>query len=341
VPKQVATSANAGARRPRWGYNHPWYSWEMGYGDSSSVQSGLTAESYPYDYGMYSGHVHPYYGYPPQSSEVSHNSLEQSVSSEHASNNEAYHQHPHPHRHQQQSHHLHAHLHSQHWMNGGVAHPHMYAMHPHMMGPHFYPPAPVQMGPPPGLQPSVQENVELSDVPAVETSFETYETPYKYDLNTSLPMSPFWSHLDRATIAMGLATPAKTTPGTPRREGEVEVAAVQDNKSGFAVNAQPLLLRPNHYYGYGTYGVEQGYGPPSPATQFMMSPQASFAYNYGYGFSPRRRATPRTHRTTSATPSTKITPPPTVLKSTIDPAAVLTDRQSPVTVDTTQSGGLS
>ena len=43
-----------------------------------------------------------------------------------------------------------------------------------------------------------------------------------------------------------------------------------------------------HNAQYGGGGAQEGYGPPSPATQFMMSPQASFAYNYGYGFSPRR-----------------------------------------------------
>ena len=48
------------------------------------------------------------------------------------------------------------------------------------------------------------------------------------------------------------------------------------------------------------YGNREGYGPPSPATQFMMSPQASFAYNYGYGFSPRR---PSSHRKPSSKPT--------------------------------------
>ena len=37
-------------------------------------------------------------------------------------------------------------------------------------------------------------------------------------------------------------------------------------------------------------GNREGYAPPSPATQFMMSPQANFAYGYDqyHGFSPTR-----------------------------------------------------
>jgi hypothetical protein len=38
------------------------------------------------------------------------------------------------------------------------------------------------------------------------------------------------------------------------------------------------------------YGAREGYAPPSPATQFMMSPQSGLTYNYAYGFSPRRPA---------------------------------------------------
>jgi len=118
------------------------------------------------------------------------------------------------------------------------------------------------------------------------------QTPYKYDPN-NIPLSPFWAHLDRATLAMGLATPQTNPPKTPHRqedekkisENEVDDGKcmdAQESDVGFAGNAQPLLLRQSQYYGYGPYG------PPSPATQFMMSPQASFAYNYGYGYSPAR-----------------------------------------------------
>jgi len=114
------------------------------------------------------------------------------------------------------------------------------------------------------------------------------------------------------------------------------------------------LVFPKQYGGEGG-----GYGPPSPATQFMMSPQASFAYSYGYGFSPGRQSgrnttTPRAGRklppsslagessskqSTASTPqlhettvgSSSLTPPPAVRK--ISPQ-VSTERESPSTVET-------
>ena len=150
--------------------------------------------------------------------------------------------------------------------------------------------------------PGAQANVE--DTPVVveenptevpdasqnpDDSFDTQRTPYKPNPN-HVPMSPYWGHLqDHATLTMmGLSSPAGSMPPTPHRNGEPsdsqEDTANGDMKN--SVNAQPLLLR-HQYYGYG-YGSREGYPPPSPATQFMMSPQASFAYNYGYGFSPAR-----------------------------------------------------
>lgn len=62
--------------------------------------------------------------------------------------------------------------------------------------------------------------------------------------------SPFWSHLDQATLAMGLATPAKASPPS-RSDGykhdEDESESSDATTSGF-VNAQPLFLQ-GHYYG--------------------------------------------------------------------------------------------
>jgi hypothetical protein len=184
------------------------------------------------------------------------------------------------------------------------------------------------------------------------------QTPYKFDPNTQQPQqhSPYWGHLDRATVDMGLATPAKASPSTPRRgkgkpedkrddqEGEAEKSEsvdCEEKENGFAANAQPLLLRHNQYYGYGPYAgaPEGGYGPPSPATQFMMSPQAGFAFNYGYGFSsPHRnsasaRSTPRSSKKTlmldSPPAATTAMAPPSPVRN------VKADRESPSTVDTT------
>lgn len=83
--------------------------------------------------------------------------------------------------------------------------------------------------------------------PQVETSPEASESPPK--ANDLSPSSPFWSHLDRATLAMGLATPAKSSPLTPRRRG-----SDKDEDMTFAANAQPLLLQQHQYYGYGNAG---------------------------------------------------------------------------------------
>jgi hypothetical protein len=76
---------------------------------------------------------------------------------------------------------------------------------------------------------------------------------------------------------MGLATPAKVSPcRTPGRKGKPSSGTPQGAQSAAAVAATPQaqpqgpLVR-QHYYGY-------GYAPPSPATQFMMSPQANFVY---------------------------------------------------------------
>lgn len=119
------------------------------------------------------------------------------------------------------------------------------------------------------------------------------QTPFKYN-GHQVPMSPYWGHLDHATLAMmGIASPqGATSPQTPARSyrNADDMSSQQAESSAYTMNAQPLLLR-QPYYGYAGYGAREGYAPPSPATQFMMSPQANFAYSYGYGTSPRNLAT--------------------------------------------------
>jgi hypothetical protein len=87
-----------------------------------------------------------------------------------------------------------------------------------------------------------------------------------------------------------IATPAKAPQpfSTPRKE-----------KNSTGVNAQPLLLQQHQYYGQYVY---DSYGPPSPATQFMMSPQANY-YDY-YGSSPGKKGTEVSPRKPSASPCT-------------------------------------
>ncbi len=163
--------------------------------------------------------------------------------------------------------------------------------------------SPVVPGTPGGPAESEDTSVAADHNPPVlpdgpqnpDESFDTHRTPYKPNPN-HVPMSPYWGHLqDHATLSMmGLSSPPGSIPPTPHRS--VEPSANQEDMSTADiknnVNAQPLLLR-QQYYGYG-YGSREGYAPPSPATQFMMSPQASFAYNYGYGFSPSRRSATQT-----------------------------------------------
>lgn len=96
-----------------------------------------------------------------------------------------------------------------------------------------------------------------------------------------VPVSPYWGHLDHTTLAMmGIASPqgalSPQTPSKGNTSTPEEMKAQQHEISAFSANGQPLLLR-QQYYGYGV--------PPSPATQFMMSPQ-NVAYNYTFGQSP-------------------------------------------------------
>ncbi|CAJ1958654.1 unnamed protein product [Cylindrotheca closterium] len=143
----------------------------------------------------------------------------------------------------------------------------------------------VQMPGTPGHMNLTQEIHANSSHADANAQMNVEQTPFKYNAH-QVPMSPYWGHLDHATLAMmGIATPqtATASPQTPART----VPSSPDDKTslaegGYTMNAQPLLLR-QQYYGYNGYGAREGYGPPSPATQFMMSPQNNFAYNYGYG----------------------------------------------------------
>jgi hypothetical protein len=185
-------------------------------------------------------------------------------------------------------------------------------------------------------------------------------TPFKYDPDNSITHSPYWSHLDQATIAMGLATPAKPpTPMTPTRGDDKRDDDQEKNSSNFtgqlpsyALNAPAPLLR-QHYYSLSNFSRSasaigntslDGFVPPSPATQFMMSPHAmppgSFGYSYGYGFSPRRpvrsMATPR-HLASSTIPEKgTVLSPLGTNQATLAPQNLeqRIERQSPSTVET-------
>jgi hypothetical protein len=354
VPKQVPAefSAEAGMRRPRYGYPPPNGNWgyHHGYdqqpppgyeqppppqgqpfnGDNSSVQSGLSLDSYHQHYPNYSMYPPGYYQAGPSPQFPNPSDQSQSTTGyEHTLVFDQTHG----------------------WIDPAMA----YALHQQAESAGYYvarpPPSPAMAYTPDDSTGSWQGHANYAS---------NEQTPYKYDPNIQQPQqhSPYWGHLDRATIDMGLATPAKASPSTPRRrkgksedkrddqEGEAEKSEstvdCEEKENGFAANAQPLLLRHNQYYGYGPYAgaPEGGYGPPSPATQFMMSPQAGFAFNYGYGFSsPHRNSTSARSTPRSSKKTLMLDSPPAATNTTMAPSSpvrkVAADRESPSTVDTT------
>lgn len=294
LPCQVGgpTRGN-GVRRPRYPYAQQWYGhgWHQPhnhhhphqygppYGDDTSVHSSLSGDAFS-EYGMYGsqqGHNGQYY--PPV----------------------PYHHHPHmDHPHgggydpslppDHGMYPMHTPYHPDHSGLGFFGHAPVdpsvaYPMHHHQQedanGYYGMPPAaPSSPQEPPSPAPSQQGHMAAdSSTPALTGGVAGDHTPYKYDPSKT-PRSPYWGHLD-ATIAMGLSTPQ-----THAKQGNAGLMSPQEGaEAGHLGNAQPLLLRQSQFYGYGPVN---NYGPPSPATQFMMSPQANFAFNYGYGYSPNQ-----------------------------------------------------
>lgn len=130
------------------------------------------------------------------------------------------------------------------------------------------------------------------------------------DQSPHAPNSPFWGHLDYNTLAMsGAMTPQGKLPQTPpdyvppgneTNEEEKKESPIHE-KSHMASTHQTLdttqYYPPPGFYG----GSQRGFAPPSPATQFMMSPQANsqafayYAYNHPnhYYMSPHRNGSRR------------------------------------------------
>lgn len=344
IPRQIH-----GVRRPRFfPQTAGWYSWEgQPFHDNSSVHSELSANSFPqqphrYDFhagaaGVYpmtrSGHLPPAY-YPGVSAFPG--SAEHSLSSDgYAYAASGYHD-----------------------PSMGWIHPYMaqaYALENQPMEGYFSHPVPTcqSLASPSTI---LKEAVDLTTSVPIEDVQPTDSTPFKYDPDSSITQSPYWSHLDQGTIAMGLATPVKPpTPMTPRHrynDNEKEGGIYWEKESTFATKAQAPLLR-QHYYSVGNYSLNSsagvyghdGYIPPSPATQFMMSPHAhlnaGFAYNYGYGFSPRRNgratSTPRNVASKTIPEKGAISSPLEVTKMLLPSAKPVQtrERHSPSTVETT------
>ena len=304
VPRQIH-----GVRRPRYFPNGGWYQgWDASFQhqhDNSSVHSELSTNSYPqpqYDPNRpphYSPHhfSHPSlypspYGYMPHPMYPPHEASHPDDA--HSTGGYPVH---------------HGTRYAGGWMDPAMA---AYAMQQQFYHHHHSSPSS------PYHPPSTDHDATQMSQDDGAADQQDPSTPFKYDPdkpNMNLA-SPYWSHLDQATLTMGLATPAKFSPSTPRRHSAdalTEAENEDDEEGDFPV--APLIRQP--YYGYGNNAV-----PPSPATQFMMSPQASFAYNYGYGFSPRRRRNTTKVNNNNSLPST--------------PLKVLDDsgRKSPNTVET-------
>lgn len=302
-PEQYATH-HAPHHSPYWGWEQP--SMVSPYGDSSSVHSALSNDSgYVQPYPMY---MHPPPGYhhhhPPP-----HYYSGPMVYPSHGSVNQRVY------KHGSES------LDHQSWVDPAAYGAHMYhhayptpvaVAHPHVQA------EPSEVS----EQEDISEGVDL-DIPRTEHSVDDKEATPPVKFNTQAQhQSPFWSHLD--SVAAGLATPAKT-PGTPQR---LDLHDIPDGEelAGYATSAQPLLLRGYHPYGH--YGARDGYAPPSPATQFLMSPQPNFAPAYGYTYnnrSPRKKSPQHTPNAGSVTP-----PPVRKVVATHD-----VSRESPTTVGTT------
>jgi len=204
----------------------------------------------------------------------------------------------------------------------------------------------------PGGPPSPAAPYEAGNMPEQQQQ----QTPYKGDYNHAVPMSPFWGHMDyqvQATLAMtGIVTPHKAP--APSSRGVKEDEEKKEHCGGEQeIDAQPLLINQPHYYPYGSaYG--EAYVPPSPATQFMMSPQANSqaaayyaaynnaaaggGYNHGYYHSPRRPNQRRRQKRTpprSAKKEHDASSPPPVIRKVIATTAPETSSDSEHTAATT------
>ena len=315
MPSQIHSGYRHGVRRPPYPSPHheqynahhvphpsPYYGWEQHtmvspYGDNSSVHSALSNDS---------GYVQPHYPV------YMHPVAPPGYHPHYYSGHMAYPPNTTNHRIHKQGEGLSDH---QSWVDPAVYGSHMYA--------YPTPDAPVHVIP---VEVSEHEDIsEGGDIhlsPNEQQIDEKEGTPLVKFPTEAQQQSPFWAHLEN--VAVGLATPAKSSPGTPRRR-EAPEGIENEDFSGYATSAQPLLLRGYPHYGH--YGARDGYAPPSPATQFMMSPQPNFAPAYGYNYNIRspRKKMPQTPTTGN------VTPPPAVRKL-VTPHE--TPRESPTTVGT-------
>ena len=249
MPPHIGSASPAGVRRPHWGQHNTAQWWPNGwtphggafpYGDDASVHSALSGDtsfSHHYDLGSFHGALHHPSFYPPM----------------------MYPQHHMPAGHSQMPYdpsmadpsalyrHHHDNFNADASALGMMGSHRMGQIPPHNADPaHLMPGTPG--GPPAGHEAAAFINSPSSHLP----TDQQFSTPYKYNPN-QVPMSPYWGHLDQATLAMmGIATPqGPAAPQTPARRADLQGAgdAKLDGVAA-SMNAQPLLLR-QQYYGYG------------------------------------------------------------------------------------------
>lgn len=272
------------ARSSKYGYY--WPSWTPQYAfcdDGTSVESALSGDSYHYphhgqEYNMYWNHT--YYHHPTQLQMNPDNSLSHL-------NGPYLNIGPHD---------------GASYLLPGHYHPHF---NPNVAGnAHWYTPMGdprMSFGPPP---------VEGTPTGAlVDSNSPMRNGPYG-DQNPHAPNSPFWGHLDYNTLAMsGAMTPQAKVPPTPPdrlplgdEANEEEKKESPNHEESQTAAAQHMFDTTQYYPPPGFYGGTQGgFAPPSPATQFMMSPQANsqalayYAYNNPnhYYMSPHRHGSRR------------------------------------------------
>eukprot|EP00559_Dactyliosolen_fragilissimus_P002568 CAMPEP_0184867180 /NCGR_PEP_ID=MMETSP0580-20130426/25305_1 /TAXON_ID=1118495 /ORGANISM="Dactyliosolen fragilissimus" /LENGTH=961 /DNA_ID=CAMNT_0027367273 /DNA_START=342 /DNA_END=3227 /DNA_ORIENTATION=+ len=105
------------------------------------------------------------------------------------------------------------------------------------------------------------------------------------------PQSPYWDHLDHTTLAMsGVVTPMghhQTLESTPvnktnnSNKKQIQSGASSCKRRGkhkSSKKVKPLLVNPYLCY----YQSGNGIVPPSPATQFLMSPQSNNPQAHAY-----------------------------------------------------------
>ena len=123
----------------------------------------------------------------------------------------------------------------------------------------------------------VPEGVSLSFIgPKIGSNIDNCKTPSKVrnvSIQHGAPPSPYWGHLNMATLAMsGLASPGARHPASPQHFVYEQNENVHHGQVYGNGQVKPPLI--NNYNAQGYQGMPNMV-PPSPATQFMMSSQAN------------------------------------------------------------------